>query len=345
VNSSGNEWTLGISVDGLAICIASDRAGGYGSLDIWVTRRATVSDDWGAPVNLGPRVNSSSLDGYPITSADGRILYFTSNRPGGAGGIDMWQAEITPILDFDGDGIVGSADMRTLVNHWHTDNVLYDIAPLPFGDSFVDVQDLVFLSEHLFEEIDDPTLTTHWTLDEAEGAVAYDSAAVNDAVVFGDPVWQPTGGAVDGALEFDGMDDYVSTPFVLNPTEGVFSIFAWIKGGAADQVIISQPEGANWLMTDQEGRLLTELGMIARVGPLRSQEVITDGQWYRIGFVWDGMCRALYVDDILVAEDTVGGLAASSGGLYIGVGKDLAPGTYFSGLIDDVRVYDRAVRP
>ncbi|MHC4539407.1 MAG: LamG-like jellyroll fold domain-containing protein [Planctomycetota bacterium] len=41
----------------------------------------------------------------------------------------------------------------------------------------------------------------------------------------------------------------------------------------------------------------------------------------------------------------MGGLAASSGSLYIGVGKDLAPGTYFSGLIDDVRIYNRAVRP
>jgi hypothetical protein len=38
-------------------------------------------------------------------------------------------------------------------------------------------------------------------------------------------------------------------------------------------------------------------------------------------------------------------LETSGGGLYIGVGKDYAPGTFFSGLIDDVRIYNRAVNP
>jgi hypothetical protein len=48
---------------------------------------------------------------------------------------------------------------------------------------------------------------------------------------------------------------------------------------------------------------------------------------------------------VTVAEDTQNGLAASSSGLYVGVGKDFAPGTFFSGLIDDVRIYNRAVKP
>ena len=71
----------------------------------------------------------------------------------------------------------------------------------------------------------------------------------------------PTAGKVDGALAFDGTDDYISTPFVLNPAAGVFSVFAWIKGGAPGQVIISQRQGgANWLLTDpQAGALMTEL--------------------------------------------------------------------------------------
>ncbi|UCC96641.1 MAG: hypothetical protein JSW66_12440 [Phycisphaerales bacterium] len=55
--------------------------------------------------------------------------------------------------------------------------------------------------------------------------------------------------------------------------------------------------------------------------------------------------RALYADNILVAEDTQSGLGASGGGLYIGVGKDFAPGSFFSGLIDDVRIYSRALKP
>jgi hypothetical protein len=79
--------------------------------------------------------------------------------------------------------------------------------------------------------------------------------------------------------------------------------------------------------------------------PLVSETTITDGKWHRIGFVWGGTQRHLYVDNVLVAEDTQKGLAASSGKLPIGCGKDMAAGTFWTGLIDDVRIYTRAVRP
>jgi hypothetical protein len=53
----------------------------------------------------------------------------------------------------------------------------------------------------------------------------------------------------------------------------------------------------------------------------------------------------IYADDIPVAEDTQNGLESSIGGLKIGGGTDSAPGTFWSGLIDDVRIYNRAVNP
>ena len=61
------------------------------------------------------------------------------------------------------------------------------------------------------QPFDDPTLIAHWALDEAEGAVAYDSAGVNDAFVIGEPAWQPDAGMVGGALTLDGVDDCVIT--------------------------------------------------------------------------------------------------------------------------------------
>ena len=83
------------------------------------------------------------------------------------------------------------------------------------------------------------------------------------------------------------------------------------------------------------------------VGPMLSQANITDGNWHRIGFVWDGSHRHLYVDGTEVAKDAalLSSLEGSDGGLYFGVGSTLTPGTFFSGLIDDVRIYNRAVRP
>lgn len=113
------------------------------------------------------------------------------------------------VVDFNGDGIVDSADMCILVDHWHLDNPLCDIAPLPLGDGIVDVQDLILLSQYLFEEVDDPTLIAHWALDEAEGMTAHNNVNGNDDYVFGGALWQPDGGMIGGALEFDGIDDFI----------------------------------------------------------------------------------------------------------------------------------------
>jgi len=272
------------------------------------------------------------------------------------GGIDNYPAaacgtveEYDPnpiVVDFNGDGIVDCVDMCMMLDYWHTDEPLYDISPRPLGDGIVDVQDLIVLAEHLFTY---PGAVAYWKLDETEGSIAADSIADSHGILNGVPTWQPTSGMIDGALELDGIVDYVSTEFVLNSKDGPFSVFAWIKGGAPGQVIISQQTpGVNWLCTDTStGKLTTEPIDTSRSssGPLMSQTVITDGNWHRIGLVLDGLHRTLYVDDIAEAEDTLAGLESSATGLYIGTGKAMESGTYWSGLIDDVRIYNRAVSP
>jgi len=79
------------SADGLEVYIESQRSGGYGLADIWVSKRASVEDAWGPPENLGPLVNGAQWDKAPFISADGLELYFHSSRPGGYGGVvDLW---------------------------------------------------------------------------------------------------------------------------------------------------------------------------------------------------------------------------------------------------------------
>ena len=67
--------------DGLEIFLASPRVGTHGGLDLWVSRRASTSDPWSIPVNLGP-LNSASNDARASLSFDGTELYFKSNRDG-----------------------------------------------------------------------------------------------------------------------------------------------------------------------------------------------------------------------------------------------------------------------
>ena len=346
VNSPVSDNSPCISLDGLTLFFESKRPGGYGNYDIWVTRRTTTNDDWGTPVNLGPTINSALMESIPCFSPDGRQLYFTVvDHPDGFGDYDIWQAPITPIMDLNADGTVDSADMSIIVDHWGTDEPLCDIGPTFFGDGIVDVHDLVALSEHLFTY---PGAVAHWKLDETEGMIARDSVNGYEDVVMGGALWQPIGGKVDGALELDGVDDCLIAAFGLDPADpeisSGFSIFAWVKDGAPGQTVISEPIGSNWLMVDTEGKLMTELAS-ADSTPLLSETVITDGQWHRIGLVWDGSHRTLCVDGFVAAEDTQTGLEATGGGMYIGVGKDYAAGTFFSGLIDDIRIYNRPVKP
>ena len=355
VNSSAHESGAKISSDSLLLFFSGDtispyRSGGFGLSDIWMTRRVMRDNVWNKPVNLGPLVNSSFQEYGPVISQEGSTLFFMSDRPGGSGNDDIYQAPILPIVDLNSDGIVDAADVCIMIEHWLTDYSFCDIGPMPWGDGIVDVQDLIVLSEHLFEEVDDPTLVAHWPLDEAQGGIAYNNAANYDGTLIGGPVWEPDVGMMAGALQFDGIDDYVSTDSILNPTDGVFSAVAWIKGRAPGRAVLSQANGVNWLCMDSgEGYLMTELKASGRgaAGPLLSQTVITDGEWHRIGLVWDGSYRHLYVDGAEVATDAapLSGLEDAYGGLYFGADSTLASDAFFSGLIDDIRIYNRVVSP
>ena len=301
VNSSASEDFPSLSSDGLLLFFSENRdsgplqPGGYGRPDMWAARRASVSDPWGTPVNLGPMVNSSSLDCAATLSSDGHTLYFTSERPGGLGGPygDIYQAPILPIVDFNGDLTVDIDDLIKLIENWGQNEPAYDMGPMPWGDGMIDEADLEVLMSYWGQEVYNPHLLAHWKLNEIEGDVAYDSATENDAVIRGDATWQPETGQVDGALQLDGSDGYIDTLFTLNPVDGPFSVFAWIKGGAPGQVILSQAKGADWLLADvQTGCFSTDLKGAGRTGcSLISEAVITDGNWHRVGLAWDGDCR------------------------------------------------------
>jgi outer membrane protein OmpA-like peptidoglycan-associated protein len=92
VNTGENEGAQCISADGrLLFFTGCGRPGGLGSCDIYMSVKQ--KGKWSDPVNLGNPVNTSSWESQPSVSADGQWLYFTSNRNGGKGNIDIWRAE------------------------------------------------------------------------------------------------------------------------------------------------------------------------------------------------------------------------------------------------------------
>jgi serine/threonine protein kinase/Tol biopolymer transport system component len=149
VNSPALDIAPNMSLDGRSLFFGSDRPGGYGSADLWLTTRETIHDDWGTPVNLGPAVNSVVNEGAASISADGRALFLSGAAygpfmPDGHGNSDLWVAtrarrdddwgtpvnlgpnvnspyyELTPSISMDGstlyfasnrDGGVGDSDL------------------------------------------------------------------------------------------------------------------------------------------------------------------------------------------------------------------------------------------
>ncbi len=90
INTSAIEAGSSITVDSSKLYFTSDRAGGQGAYDIWVSE---YNNGWQTPINLGSNINTSDYDLQPSISSDGSKLYFSSDRPGGLGSFDIYVSE------------------------------------------------------------------------------------------------------------------------------------------------------------------------------------------------------------------------------------------------------------
>ncbi len=132
LNTRQNEGAQSLSSDGSYMYFtACERPGGRGSCDIFFS--AYYDGKWSMPVNVGNPVNTKYWESQPSISADGKTLYFSSSRPGGLGGKDIWYSrigdrgqwltpvnmgntintpgdEMSPFIHFDGKTLYYSSD-------------------------------------------------------------------------------------------------------------------------------------------------------------------------------------------------------------------------------------------
>jgi outer membrane protein OmpA-like peptidoglycan-associated protein len=80
-----------ISADGRILYFASNRPGGQGGIDIWLTRK-NANGEWGVPENLGPTINTAGDEKSPFIHSDSETLYFSSTGHPGIGGFDIFFA-------------------------------------------------------------------------------------------------------------------------------------------------------------------------------------------------------------------------------------------------------------
>ena len=203
----------------------------------------------------------------------------------------------------------------------------------------------------------DGGLVGWWKLDESGGLTAADSSGNgNDGTLTNMAGNQWTDGAVGGALEFDGVDDYIlrsSTSSLNLPTAWTISVWVYLVGNPAYEYIVTKNTSSTWDM---------EYGVYVRY-PANGGEVgvVLDGSitdivsvqwsmetWTHIAVTWDGSDAQAYVDGEFVDSIAYSGTLTNEGDWFnIGRRSNSVDGTsstgLFDGLIDDVRIYNRVL--
>jgi len=112
---------------------------GYGSCDLYISR--WEGQNWSTPRNLGPKINTAYKETQPSLSADGSRLYFSSNRPGGYGKMDIWAIDWLPegkwSVPFPLDSSINSpANEKTPFIHYDHQSLYFTSdRPESFGSS------------------------------------------------------------------------------------------------------------------------------------------------------------------------------------------------------------------
>jgi len=203
--------------------------------------------------------------------------------------------------------------------------------------SFVLMLCLVFTS---IAECSDPSLVAWYRFD---GNALDSSGNEIHGTEMGDPTYEP--GVFGQAINLDGDGDYVDCGLdpKLDITEFLTFTY-WIKVVAFDKewnTVISRGDDS-WRSSRADFNNFMEAAVGGTAGNyLYSVTPVDDGQWHHIGWVYDGTMSYIYVDgEVDATEENSGQITVSSYPLYIGDNSQ-ATGRYWTGLIDDVQIYNR----
>jgi len=200
--------------------------------------------------------------------------------------------------------------------------------------------------------------TAWWKLDETFGTTATDSSGSgNNGTLVGMSGSAWTTGIIDGALRFDGSDDRVDVgTFDIIGGSGL-TIAAWLKADdfdVDDARIISKATGTSnndhyWMLSTKRGdgvRLRFRLKTNGSTKTLMADAGnLSPGAWAHAAAVWNGSTMRLYEDGVLVGSASKSGTLSTSGTVGVAIGNQPvgAGDKPFDGLIDDVRIYNRAL--
>lgn len=217
---------------------------------------------------------------------------------------------------------------------------------------------LLFLSLSLFKTASaniTAGLIAQYRLDENSGTSAYDSSGNANTGVISGAVWAVS--KISNALNFNGTSALVSVADPANSSldlgTGDFSISAWVKTSVSGitQTIVGKRSGSAGIGYDLRINTTGNLSLYLRDSDDAAQAVytstasgLTDGNWHNVAVTATRSGTAVfYIDGAASGSSNITGRSASldnSYNFYIGASQSNG---YFNGIIDDVRVYSRAL--
>jgi concanavalin A-like lectin/glucanase superfamily protein len=186
----------------------------------------------------------------------------------------------------------------------------------------------------------------HWPLDETSGPTAQDIEGGHDGDLTDGPVWTP--GQIEGGLSFDGSDDYINVPHQDTLSFSTFTISAWVKPAALNgyRVIVSKGTAAdlNYYLGTNNNEIsfgFLNVGVWTEFNTTGAGLAINN--WYHLTGTFDDAIgeAKMYLNGVLLhTATTTASPPACNDDLMIGT---TVFNEFWSGLLDDVRIYDRVL--
>jgi cytochrome c peroxidase len=188
-------------------------------------------------------------------------------------------------------------------------------------------------------------LVAAYSFDAGEAPGADDSAKENHGTIAG-AAWQPAG-RFGGALSFDGVDDMMSALSSASlALTNRFTLEAWVKPSVTGGAVFAKENASGLDYALYAGNTQALPAALARVGTAEKSvagpAALPAGQWSHLAATYDGTNLRLYVNSVLVRTTAMSGTLSTSA-LPLRIGGSTVRGELFRGLVDEVRIYNRAL--
>lgn len=195
-------------------------------------------------------------------------------------------------------------------------------------------------------------LMAAWGFNEGSGTSAADASGNNNtATLLGGPAW--AAGKYGNALSFDQVNDYLTVPDSpsLNFSGSALTLSMWINPASitGDSVVLGKFWNANWASPYYQygielwgGRPQLLIGTSSGLASVGMDSPLAMNQWTHLAIVFNGLTAQFYVNSTLVTSKSLS-VAITARGMQLRMGADAGTDQFYKGLLDNVRIYNRAL--